>query len=361
MKMKKIFALTLAFAMTVALCACGGEPTPSNTGETNSPDAGPGGDGKVYELTVSMHDAETAGSSQFLKAWGDEIEEASGGRIKFSWFFGGSIANAMESMDACSNGVADVVWSAPALFSGRVHTTMVASLPLAGLPNNGDGGEIIWNMYEKYDYISDEWDGFKVLAIHPNGGASMLTTKVKVDSLAAFENLRVRTTTSSLVAFLTDLGGAPTSFSATDTFENLEKNVADGTIADWNFITGFRLYDICKYATTDTINTALGCSLMNENSYAKLPADLQAIIDEHSGLYASRMGGEFIGSLDETKIQECEDAGLELYAFPDSMSEDLERAAEVGRQAWFEEIAEFGYDGEEIYNDFLAEMEALGY
>lgn len=361
MKLKKLLAALLTLSMVVALCACGGNktPTPSNSGNTDAPT--PSSDGKVYELSVSMHDAETAGSSQFLKAWGDEIEAASEGRIKFVWYFGGQIANAMESMDACTNGVADIVWSAPALFTGRFHTTLVASLPLAGLPCNGDGGEVLWNMYEKHEYISDEWDGFKVLALHPNGESVMLTTKTKVQDLADFKNLRVRTTTASLVSFLETLGGAPTSFSATDTFENLEKNVADGTIADWNFISGFRLYDVCDYATTDVINTAIGCILMNENSYAKLPADLQAILDEYSGLYASRMGGEFIGQLIPAVQEECTSNGMELYSFPESMKANLDAAAEAGRESWYEEVGGFGFNGEEIYQDYMAELAALGY
>lgn len=364
--MKKALALILVIVMALSLFAgCGNNSTPSggnNGAQTSTPsnsDKTNTDDGKVYELIVSMHDSEAAYSSQALKEWGTEIEEASNGRIKFIWYFSGSIANAMESMDAVANGTCDICWSAPALFPGRFAATLVASLPMIGLPNNADGGEVVWNMYEKNETIQAEWKGMKVLALHANGAATILTTNKKIESAADFKDLRIRTTTNSVNAFLTTLGCAPTSFTVTDTFENLEKNIADGTIADWNITSSYRLYDVAKYQSDDNINVALGCILMNPDSYAKLPADLQAIIDEHSGVYASRFMSEFLGNVIADIKTECTENGMEIYNFPESVHDALEEAKQAGLNAWYDEVAASGVDGEAIYAAFLEELAAF--
>lgn len=364
--MKKALALILVIVMALSLFAGCGDKAPASSAPADKPadSAGtdaPAADDTVYELVVSMHDAEVAYSSQALKAWGTEIEEASGGRIKFIWYFGGAIANAMESMDAVTNGTCDITWSAPALFPGRFAGTLVASLPMIGLPNNADGGEIVYNMYAKNESIQNEWAGMKVLALHANGAATILTTSKKIESPEDFKDLRIRTTTNSVNAFLTTLGCAPTSFAVTDTFENLEKGIADGTIADWNITDAFRLYDVATYQSDDDINVALGCILMNPDSYAKLPADLQAIIDEHSGAYASRFMSEFLGSVIPGIKETCKENGMEIYNFPDEVKPLLEEAKQAGLEAWYEEVAAVGIDGEVLYQAFLAELAAFGY
>ena len=369
--MKKALALILVLVMALSLFAGCGDKAPASTPADKPADSGnapadkpadkPADDGKVYELVVSMHDAEVAYSSQALKAWGDEIEAASNGRIKFVYFFGGSIANMLEGMDAVANGSCDIVWSAPALFPGRFASTLVASLPMIGLPNNADGGEIVWNMYAKSEAVQAEWQGVKVLALHANGAATILTTEKKIESPDDFKDLRIRTTTNSVNAFLTTLGCAPTSFSVGETFENLEKGIADGTIADWNITDAFRLYDVAKYQSDDDINVALGCILMNPAAYDKLPADLQAIIDEHSGAYASRFMSDFLGAVIPGIKDNCVANGMEIYNFPAEVAPLLEQAKQAGLQAWMYEVAATGVDGQPIYDLFLSELQAFGY
>jgi len=97
--MKKTLAIILALLMLLTLFAGCGDKTPASNPGTSAPadkpadtpadkpedkpEDKPADDGKVYELIFSMHDAETAITSEYIKAWAKTVEEASNGRIKF--------------------------------------------------------------------------------------------------------------------------------------------------------------------------------------------------------------------------------------------------------------------------------------
>ena len=91
MKIKKLVALLIAFAMVFALAACGGSSAPASPG--SSAPAAPSGstpapsapaktdDGKVYEISIGHGAAETTIQHLVSVELGKALEEKSGGRF----------------------------------------------------------------------------------------------------------------------------------------------------------------------------------------------------------------------------------------------------------------------------------------
>ena len=114
--MKKALAIIVALVLLVGVfAACGNQPAAPSTPSTpdsgastpSTPDAGttpPPADDKVYTLTVHSHDPEVGVTGDFLKAWAASVEEASGGRLKFNIYHGGSLGGPLDTIDMTTNG-----------------------------------------------------------------------------------------------------------------------------------------------------------------------------------------------------------------------------------------------------------------
>jgi len=348
--MKRTIALVMALLMALSIAGCSGNNDPNAA----SPD-------KVYEFNFSMHDPEPAGTSKFIKAWADIVEEASGGRIKFKFFFSGSLASVMDSLDAVQNGTVDLAWNSPAVFPSRFLANCVSMLPLVGLPANADGGQILWEMYLENEDIRNEWRGFKVIALQPNGNTALITKSKKIESYGDLSGMRIRSGNSFTAAFMEEMDLIPIAFSVADIFTNLEKNIIDSSMNDWNFSYSHRLFDICKYALDQPMFVPSGCIVMNEDAYARLPDDLKAILDEHSGLFASRLGGEMMEAYDREMRQQHIDNGMDVYAPSPELLAQMKLASQAGVDVWLKEAGSAGRNAQKVYDDFIATLARFGY
>ena len=346
--MKRTFAFIIAMLMALSPAACS---------ISSVPDA----EGKAYEFTFSMHDPETAGTSKFIRAWGTIVEEASGGRIKFNFFFGGSLASVMDSLDAVQNGTIDLSWNSPAVFPSRFLANSVSILPLIGFPANADGGQILWEMYEENEDFRSEWNGYKVIALQPNGNTALITKNRKLGEYGDLRGMRIRSGNSFTAAFMEEMGLTPIAFSVADIFTNLEKNIVDSTMNDWNFSYSNRLFDICKFALDEPMYVPSGCIVMNEDAYAGLPDDLKAIIDEYSGLFASRLGGEMMEDYDKEMRKLHIDNGMEVYAPTAELLAGMKAASKAGVDVWLQEASSAGRDAQAVYDQFIEKLAEFGY
>ena len=110
--MKKAIALLLALVMCFALCACGGSSAPaapaaqpssgsSEPAKSDAPAAPAEApkDDTVYNLIVVNHDATTSMCELYIETLCGMMTEASGGRLQFTFYPGGSLLGATETMD----------------------------------------------------------------------------------------------------------------------------------------------------------------------------------------------------------------------------------------------------------------------
>ena len=353
--MKKLCSLILVFLFALTLAACNGSDDPAvGTGSSS-------GDGKVYNLTASFHSPDSNSSVIFAKQVCEQITEASDGRIQWTYHTGASLTNSGETFDHTMNGVCDLSWSTPSLVGARMKANTVMALPYLGVPQNADGGEIIWNLFESNDALQQEWEGVEVLCYYPMGATVLATSSKPIQTAADLNGLVLRTTEVTNSAFVTALGGGAASVPLSDVYENLEKNVVAGSLIDWNLYDSFHLYDVMKYAVDETLYGNAGTLIMNVDTYNSLPADLQAIVDEYTGLAGSRAGGQLTEEVDADMRQVCIDNGVDAQPASDQLKSEMQQAAQVSLQTFYDECSDAGVDGVALVEQMVAEMEALGY
>lgn len=356
MKTRKWLASLLAIAMMLALVACGGG-TQSGGSAQSSGGSGSGDAEKVYTFKVQNHDPSSSICAQFIDDWCAEVTEASGGRIQFQTFHGGALGGAGETVDMVLNGNADIGWTSSSINTGRMPYTDVITMPMSGLTDTIQAAKVMWYLYENYTEISDEWSDFYVIECSAACGVPWTTTNKQITSAKDFEGLRMRCVTPPVVYMAQALGCVPMSITIPDTYENLEKNVADGCLNDWHNIKAFSLWDVLDYAMDVQINYSNQALIMNKDSYNSLPDDLKAVIDEHSGEYAALMAGEYWESSVEQSKELGREAGVTIYEPNAEVQAALEAAAEIGIQTWVDDMNSKGYDGDGIIAAYKEALE----
>lgn len=340
---KKVVSVLICAAMLAALGAgCGSDDASTPAGSTGGDDAAAKPD-KVYSLTVTQHDPETSATGIFLENWAAEVEEASNGAIDITIHHGGSIAGPKDSIDAVLNGTVDIAWGLQSFYAGQFPVTEVFMLPCIDIEKATVGSEAIWNFYQTTDYMDAEYANYHVLFLHTNCQSPISTTDKKIEAVSDLKGLALRGNSGPPVTFIGELGASAEACAINDLYSNLDKGVYDGCITDWHAIESFKLYETIDYFLDENVGVSTYFMLMNQDSYAKLPEDLQKILDD-----VSADAGKYTVAWDEVeeKVKAMDGVAEKLYTLSDAERANLEAAADVTAQKWIAATE----NGQEIYD-----------
>lgn len=223
--------------------------------------------------------------SQLAEQWSKEIEKRSAGKVKISYFPGGTLAPAAQIYDSVVKGIADIGFSCFAYTRGKFPLTEVIDLPI-GLRDGTTATRLINAYYKKFK--PKEIDEVHVLYLHAHG-PGMLHTKKPVSKLEDLKGMKIRATglASKIVS---RLGAAPVGTSMPETYDVLRTGVADGAMAPFEALQGFKWGEVISHSTVaygSGYSTGMFI-VMNKNKWNSLPPDIQKIFTEVSEEWIER-------------------------------------------------------------------------
>lgn len=256
--------------LALGLCALLAAPAPALAAEP-------------VTLKFSHVNAENAWSTvNGLIPWLQKVEEDSRGTLKMELYANNTLTKDNQAWMAVRNGIADMAWLPMGRYPGM--NPLLEVIGLGGLAHEDAMGatERVWNILDTVPAAMKPFAANRLIALYSTDTAFLLTKK-PVRSLEDLKGMKIRCT-SVYVNSLKALGAVPVVLGMPDVYMSLQKGVIDGLICDWESVSGFRLYDEAKYATT---NVPLGmvtfCIAMNQRAYNKLPQEAQQAIDANSG------------------------------------------------------------------------------
>lgn len=226
--------------------------------------------------------------------WCETLERESKGTLKCQIYpalqLGGTPT---QLVDQVKNGVADIVWTIPGYSAGRFPTIEALEHPFLAV-NAASSSRAAWEFANKY--AQKEFEPYKVLAVHTDGGAAVHTTK-EMKTFADFKGVRLRAASRMLSKLITALGGVPIAMPISQVTESLSKGVLDGAVASWEAVLPSKLNDVVKFhldppAGEPTLAAIVCTMLMNKQRYESLSPEHKALIDKHSGLILSEAFGK---------------------------------------------------------------------
>ena len=149
------------------------------------------------------------------------------------------------------------------------------------------------------------------------------------------------------------LGVVPVAMPPALVTESLSKGVVDGASAVWEVVAPTKMDEITRNhldapADQPVLGATVLAMLMNQRTYDRLPADLRAIVDQHSGLTLVERFGRVWDEAGEATRQKVIKEGHEVHRLAeDDYRQVLERLKPVEQQ-WIAEAAAKGIDGQAL-------------
>jgi TRAP-type transport system periplasmic protein len=229
------------------------------------------------DLTLS-HMA-PAGSilDKHLTAWVEKVKKDSNGKLNIRIFPGATLINPFETFSGVEKGVADMGSSYRYQRAGA-ELTGLFSMFLAALPSSASGSRIVAEVWKNFPELRKEWETVKVLWINASGPAVVATTR-PVRTMDDLRGLELRVPVPEAADALKALGGTPVSMTSADMVIGIKRGTVHGGLVFKEAIESFKLP--VKYVTEFGMYLSSNWFLvMNLNSWNKLPAELQKVIDD---------------------------------------------------------------------------------
>jgi TRAP-type C4-dicarboxylate transport system substrate-binding protein len=305
----------------------------------------------AQEVTLRLHQflpAQAVVPTHVLDVWADQVEEASDGRIEIQRFPAMQLGGAPPQLiDQVIDGTVDIVWTLPGYTPNRFARTEVFELPFMMADGNAEAtSRAYWQLAEETMMDTDFAD-VHVLGLWVHG-PGVIHSSDPVESVADLEGVSLRAPTRMTNRLFSELGATPIGMPVPAVPEALSQGVIDATVIPWEVTAALRVSELVEYHTEfpgDALYVATFVMAMNQDRYDSLPADLQAIIDEHSGLEFSGFAGRVMQDYDAPARLIAEDRGNVITTLTEDQVAEWRAVADPIVAGWEEEMAAAGIDG----------------
>lgn len=244
---------------------------------------------KPIELSYSNFFPATYPQSKMVEDWIAEIEKRTEGRVKITYYPGGSLTGPTECFDGVIAGTSDIGMSAFAYSPGRFPEMEVVDLPGYPTMDARITSLVAWGIYEKFKPSSLE--GVKVLYVMAHEPGVIQTRDKPVRTLEDLKGLKIRCTGLS-VKIVEALGATPVALPLTQAYDPLSKGIVDGTFSGYDCLKSYRFAEVTKYTIEcQTVGYVTAMyAVMNLDKWNSLPKDIQKVFDEVSSDWVVRTG-----------------------------------------------------------------------
>jgi TRAP-type transport system periplasmic protein len=278
---------------------------------------------KVVSLNYSNFFPAPHKNSQLAEQWCKEVEKRTGGKVKISYFPGGTLTPAAQTYDNVVKGIADIGFSVFAYTRGKFPLTEVIDLPL-GYKSGAQATKLVNAYYAKFK--PKELDETKVLILSAHG-PGILHTKKPVGKLEDLKGMKIRAT-GLAAKIVTVLGGAPVGATMPETYDALRTGVVDGSLAPEEALQGWKWGEVIG-STTQNYGSAYSTAMfvvMNKAKWNSLPADVQKVFEDVSREWTDKQG-KLWDEIDKEGSEFARQKGVKAIAL--SKEEDARWAEKV--------------------------------
>jgi TRAP-type C4-dicarboxylate transport system substrate-binding protein len=242
---------------------------------------------KVITLNYSNFFPAPHKNSILSEQWCKEIEKRTNGRVKISYFPGGTLTPAAQTYDNVVKGIADIGFSVLGYTRGKFPMMGLLDNPL-GYRSGLQATRLVNAYYQKFK--PKELDEVHVLYLHGHG-PGILHTKKPVAKLEDLKGMKIRAQ-GTVVPIVQALGGSPVGATMPETYDALRTGVVEGSMAPYEALQGWKWGEVINSSTEDygSAYTASMFVVMNKNKWNSLPPDIQKIFDEVSAEWIDKQG-----------------------------------------------------------------------
>lgn len=278
----------------------------------------------------------------------DEIEKRTSGRVKMTYYPGGSLVTPPKTYGAIVDGITDMGFSVLGYSRGVFPAMEAIDLPM-GYKSGTQATRIINAFYEKFQ--PKELNKIKVMLFTAHG-PGLIHSKDPVRKLEDIKGMKVRCYGFS-VKVVEALDAVPVAMAQNQAYEALQKGVCNATLVPMEALKGWKQAEVINY-TTETYSIGYTSGLyifMNKDKWADLPKDIQTIFEQVNKEWIVKFG-EAWDSSDQEGREFTLELGNEIISLSPEENRRWAEAVAPVIDTWVKEAAKKGLPARE-YVDFL--------
>lgn len=341
MKLRTSFYATALLSFSLLGCS-----DPSSNSETASTE--PSSDEVTVLRFSHFWPATSSFSKEILEPWVEAIEKESNGRLKVELYPSATLSKPQVTYEAAVKGTVDIGSQAHGYTSGRFPLTQIAELP--GLSSSATQMSCILQTLYENGTIASEYEDSHLLFMYGAGPGVLHTSDKLIKTPEDMKGMRIRRPSAVAGDILESMGASPVGLPANDIYTSLQRGVVDGLSFPWEAVKTFKIDEVTKYHTNIPFYSSGLMVTMNNDTYNGLPADLQKVIDDNSGMALAKKVGEVFDKHDKTVLQEARDKGDEFVEIPDPLNDAAWKGPlEKGTQKYLNDVKALGLDSAGVY------------
>jgi TRAP-type C4-dicarboxylate transport system substrate-binding protein len=275
----------------------------------------------------------------------EEIEKRTAGRVKITYYPGGTLLTAPAMIDGIIKGIADIGYTNVDYSPGRFPVTEVCVVAL-GYPSAWVGSQCMNDFYMRFK--PKEWDVVHPLWFNSCNPYLVNTAKKPVRKLEDLKGQLIRAP-GRYGDVVKALGGTPTPTPMIEVYESIAKGVNDGVFGPYETLKTFKFAEVAKYTT---VCWQIGCETvfyvaMNKDTWKKLPSDIQAIFTEVSGMFREKYALMW-NSIDFEGLEFAKGKGVEFIELSPEEAARWKTAANAATDGYVKDMVGKGYKEDEV-------------
>lgn len=357
-KKSKVFVVILSLVLLVSILAgCGG----GNTGDTDSGATDQNGSGTpaaagATKLSLTIGDPVNSSKAMFYQDLADKTREATNGGLDITIYAGGTLFNHNECLEGVLSGAADMGWFYTPWAPGQFPLLEVSALPM----KYGNQYASTYALQEickaGVPELDAELSQFTVINLYSQP-TNYLCTTFPISTPADLKGKQLRCTAGGHAECLTAWGASPVSMAATEIYEAMDKGVIQGCVYELSGVNTQSLHEVLDYYVYIPMFAAPFMIIMNNDSYAKIPAEYKDAFDQiwrdpQTSFDFTKM---FADEAEASRIKGVDEFGIKEITPDDAMMSLFSPAAENYWGKWLAANSNDGFDAQaylDIYDGF---------
>lgn len=336
-----IYVLCIMIMLTFTLTGCGGSDEETGTA---------GEEGKTYKLTFAGQlPSGNAFDTYYFEPFYEKVKEKTNGAVEIEYLPGGALLDGTGMLDGVISGVADIGMIINSYNVGRFPETYFFDLPGLGYKSAKACSYAVKEYIDTYQ--PEEFQDFVTLSIFGCGFGG-IESKTPIHSLEDMKGKQLRSQ-SAVALGIEALGATPVNMVVGELYEALRSGVVDSNVAVAAAVTDFKLYELVDYMTIYPYFNTTFTVIMNKDSLAELPEDIQTAILEAGQETWEESGSYYFDVVSNKSIEFVKEQGMEVIYLEDAEQARWQEALQPVLEKYAGELDSKGMDGTTILNNVV--------
>jgi TRAP-type C4-dicarboxylate transport system substrate-binding protein len=271
-------------------------------------------------------------NTRLLHPWAERVNEEGAGVLHIDVRDGGAIANHANYYDRVMDDVVQLAFGQVNFIAGKFPRAGVMNLPFVA-DNSESASVALWRLYKSGLLDAEFHDIHPILfASLPQGGLHMAKPIPNLDNLTG---LKIAAGAKAMTQAIADLGAAPSSLTAPDLYEAIQRRTIDGSVMIWQGLGTFKLDEVTTYHLETQLGASLAMLFMTQKRYDALSPAAKTIIDADAGEDASRLAGQYYDDTQKSaRARVAAEGGHTIVRLTPAQAESWRRRIEPVTNDW---------------------------